>query len=85
VATHTSACGHWISPMKSNVSAIPLGTLPELHGLEALAEIKAEPDLMIIPVVILSSSRNPGDIRRSYELHANAYVVRVQPGWWRQS
>jgi DNA-binding NarL/FixJ family response regulator len=33
---------------------------------------------MIIPVVILSSSRNPGDIRRSYELHANAYVVKPE-------
>jgi CheY-like chemotaxis protein len=50
--------------------------LPGLHGLEVLAEIKADPDLMIIPVVILSSSRNPGDIRRGYELHANAYVVK---------
>ena len=31
---------------------------------------------MIIPVVILSSSRHPGDIRRGYELHANAYIVK---------
>jgi CheY-like chemotaxis protein len=52
--------------------------LPGLHGLEVLAEIKADPDLMIISVVILSSSRNPGDIRRGYELHANAYVVKPE-------
>src|ERR1700733_5202945 len=50
--------------------------LPGLHGLEVLAKIKADADLMIIPVVILSSSRNPDDIRRSYELHANAYIVK---------
>lgn len=31
---------------------------------------------MIIPVVILSSSRHPDDIRRSYELHANTYIVK---------
>ncbi len=51
-------------------------SLPGLHGLDVLAEIKADPALMIIPVVIMSSSRHPGDIRRSYELHANAYVVK---------
>jgi DNA-binding NarL/FixJ family response regulator len=38
-------------------------------------QIKADPALLIIPVVIMSSSGYPGDIRRSYELHANAYVV----------
>ena len=41
-----------------------------------LAQIKADSDLMIIPVVILSSSRNPDDIRRSYEMHANAYIAK---------
>lgn len=46
-----------------------------MHGLDVLAEIKADPELMIIPVVILSS-RHPDDIRRSYEMHANAYIVK---------
>ena len=50
--------------------------LPGLHGLEVLAEIKADSDLMMIPVGILSSSRHPDDIRRSYEMHANAYIVK---------
>ena len=50
--------------------------LPGLHGLEVLAQIKADPELMIIPVVVLSSSRHPDDIRRSYEMHANAYIVK---------
>lgn len=50
--------------------------LPGLHGLDILAQIKADPDLGIIPVVILSSSQDPDDIRRSYEMHASAYIVK---------
>jgi CheY-like chemotaxis protein len=50
--------------------------LPGLHGLEVLAEIKADPHLMTIPVVILSTSRYLDDIKRSYQLHANAYIVK---------
>ncbi len=51
-------------------------SLPGLHGLDVLAEIKADPGLLTIPVVILSSSTDRGDITRSYELHANAYFVK---------
>ena len=47
-----------------------------MHGLDVLAEIKADPDLKIIPVVILSTSGHPDDIKRSYELHASAYIVK---------
>ncbi|MFY9887313.1 MAG: response regulator [Streptosporangiaceae bacterium] len=50
--------------------------LPGLSGLEVLAEIKSDPELRIIPVIVLSSSRHPDDIRRSYAAHANAYVVK---------
>jgi hypothetical protein len=50
--------------------------LPRLHGLGVLAQIKADPDLMIIPVIVLSSSHDPDDINRSYQLHANAYIVK---------
>jgi CheY-like chemotaxis protein len=46
------------------------------HGLEILAQLKTDDDLMTIPVVILSSSRHPADIERSYTLHANAYIVK---------
>jgi two-component system response regulator len=49
---------------------------PRLHGLGVLAQIKADPDLMIIPVIVLSSSHDPDDINRSYQLHANAYIVK---------
>jgi CheY-like chemotaxis protein len=50
--------------------------LPGIHGLELLAEIKADKQLMMIPVVVLTSSSNPDDVRRSYALHANAYIVK---------
>ncbi len=50
--------------------------LPGQHGLEVLAQLKSDPDPGVIPVVVLSSSQHPDDIRRSYELHANAYIVK---------
>ena len=50
--------------------------LPRRDGLEVLAEIKADPELGIIPVVILTTSQAEEDIVRSYALHANAYVTK---------
>jgi CheY-like chemotaxis protein len=46
------------------------------HGLEVLAELKGDDGLKAIPVVVLSSSRHPADVARSYGLHANAYMVK---------
>jgi CheY-like chemotaxis protein len=50
--------------------------LPRRGGLEVLAELKADPDLRAIPVVVLTTSQAEADIARSYELHANAYVIK---------
>lgn len=50
--------------------------LPRLSGLEVLAQIKADKDLLTIPVVMLTTSRAEEDILRSYQLHANAYVSK---------
>ena len=50
--------------------------LPRLSGLEVLAELKQDPDLMMIPVVMLTTSQADEDILRSYKLHANAYVSK---------
>jgi CheY-like chemotaxis protein len=50
--------------------------MPRLSGLEALARIRANPNLRGIPIVMLSSSRADGDVRTSYELGTNAYVVK---------
>jgi CheY-like chemotaxis protein len=50
--------------------------LPRLSGLEVLAELKKDQELLVIPVVMLTTSRAEEDILRSYELHANAYVSK---------
>jgi two-component system, chemotaxis family, response regulator Rcp1 len=50
--------------------------LPRKDGREVLAEIKADPNLETIPVVVLTTSRAEQDIARSYHLHANCYVTK---------
>ena len=50
--------------------------LPKKNGQEVLREIKADPDLRRIPVVVLTSSKDEQDILRSYDLHANCYVTK---------
>jgi CheY-like chemotaxis protein len=50
--------------------------LPRLSGLEVLAELKRDPDLLVIPVVMLTTSQAEEDILRSYQLHANAYISK---------
>jgi CheY-like chemotaxis protein len=50
--------------------------LPDRRGLDVLAELKTDQDLMTIPVIVLSSSLDKQDIHRSYELHANAYISK---------
>ena len=50
--------------------------LPRKNGREVLAEIKADDDLKNIPVVVLTTSSAEEDVLRSYNLHANCYVVK---------
>ena len=50
--------------------------LPRKSGHEVLAEIKADPDLRRIPVVVLTTSDAEEDVLRSYDLHANAFVTK---------
>jgi CheY-like chemotaxis protein len=50
--------------------------LPRRDGREVLAEIKADRELHLIPVVVLTTSQADEDILRSYQLHANAYVTK---------
>ncbi len=50
--------------------------LPRKDGREVLAEIKKDPELKRIPVVVLTTSRAEEDVLRSYDLHANAYVTK---------
>jgi len=50
--------------------------LPGKDGREVLAELKADPDLKTIPVVVLTMSRAEADIFRAYELQANCYITK---------
>ena len=50
--------------------------LPRKNGDEVLAELKDDPDLSHIPVIVLTSSEAETDVVRSYELNANAYLTK---------
>ena len=50
--------------------------MPKVDGLEVLRDVKADPGLKVIPVVMMTSSREEQDLVRSYQLGANAYVVK---------
>ncbi len=50
--------------------------LPGKDGRQVLAEIKTDPDLRRIPVVIVTSSQAEEDILKTYDLHANCYVTK---------
>jgi two-component system, chemotaxis family, response regulator Rcp1 len=50
--------------------------LPGKDGRQVLAEIKADPDLRRIPVVIVTSSQAEEDVLKTYDLHANCYVTK---------
>jgi two-component system, chemotaxis family, response regulator Rcp1 len=50
--------------------------LPKKDGREVLAEIKADPNLRRIPVVVLTTSSAEEDILRIYDLHANCYITK---------
>jgi CheY-like chemotaxis protein len=50
--------------------------MPRMDGRELLGEIKQDPDLQRIPVVVLTTSSDEEDVARSYNLHANCYVTK---------
>jgi CheY-like chemotaxis protein len=50
--------------------------LPKVSGLEVLTQIKSDPQLRVIPVVMLTSSREEVDLASSYQRGVNAYVVK---------
>ncbi|HEX5308454.1 MAG TPA: response regulator [Solirubrobacteraceae bacterium] len=50
--------------------------LPRKSGAEVLAEIKADPALSTIPVIVLTTSEAEEDVLRSYKAHANAYITK---------
>ena len=50
--------------------------MPKVSGIQVLEKIKSDPDLKSIPVVILTSSKEEPDIKKSYAMYANSYIVK---------
>jgi len=50
--------------------------LPRKDGREVLAEIKNDPELKLIPIIVLTTSRSDKDILQSYQLNANCYITK---------
>lgn len=50
--------------------------MPRKDGREALAEIKADPALRHLPVIVMTTSRSPDDVAATYEIGANSYVAK---------
>lgn len=69
--------GQYAGREKGNPAVILLDLkMPRQDGLETLAEIRQDERLKMIPVVILTSSKEERDLVKGYELGANAYVVK---------
>jgi two-component system, response regulator len=51
--------------------------MPQLSGLELLAQIRAQPQLRSLPVIVLSGNANPADVLECYRLGADGYVAKL--------
>ncbi|MCU0545668.1 MAG: response regulator [Oscillatoriaceae cyanobacterium Prado104] len=67
--------GLYVSAPRPDLILLDLN-LPKKSGQEVLSEIKTDPDLKLIPVVILTTSAAQEDILKSYSLHANCYITK---------
>ena len=69
--------GEFVTRPHDNPAVILLDLkLPKIDGLEVLQQIKSDEKLQMIPVVVLTSSREERDMVTSYKLGVNAYVVK---------
>ncbi len=69
--------GAYEDRMKGNPAVVLLDLkLPKVDGLQVLEVVKKDDKLQTIPVVVLTSSREEGDLIRSYKLGVNSYVVK---------
>ena len=67
--------GRYAGATRPDVILLDLN-LPRKDGREVLAEIKEDPELKRIPVVVITSSSAEEDVLRSYNLHANCYISK---------
>jgi len=67
--------GKYATALRPDLILLDLN-MPKKDGREVLAEIKTDPDLRSIPVVILTISQAEQDILKAYDLHANCYITK---------
>jgi CheY-like chemotaxis protein len=67
--------GEYAGALRPDLVLLDLN-LPRKDGREVLAEVKQDPGLRTIPVVVLTTSEAEEDVLKSYQLHANAYVTK---------
>ncbi len=67
--------GRYKEPHRPDLILLDL-SMPKKHGLDVLAEIKSDPHLQEIPVIVLTNSKLDSDVRRAYESRANFYLVK---------
>ncbi len=67
--------GEYLNAIRPDLILLDLN-LPKKDGREVLAEIKADPGLRQIPVVILTTSKAEEDVLKTYDLHANCYITK---------
>jgi CheY-like chemotaxis protein len=67
--------GKYSSKPRPDIILLDLN-LPKKDGRAVLAEIKEDPKLQTIPVVILTTSASEADVLKSYSLHANCYITK---------
>jgi CheY-like chemotaxis protein len=67
--------GEYVDATRPDLILLDLN-LPRKSGIEVLAEIKQDPQLALIPVVVLTTSEAEEDIVGAYKLHANAYITK---------
>ena len=67
--------GQYVDAPRPDLMLLDLN-LPKKDGREVLAEVKADPDLRRIPVVVLTTSEAEQDILKTYNLHANCYITK---------
>jgi chemotaxis family two-component system response regulator Rcp1 len=67
--------GEYAAAPRPDLVLLDIG-LPKKSGLEVLAEIKSDPRLRRIPVIMLTTSKAEADILKSYDLHANSFITK---------
>lgn len=73
--TFLKKTGQYVNAVRPDIILLDLN-LPKKDGRQVLAEIKVDPELMSIPVIVLTTSAAEQDILNTYANHANAYITK---------